>query len=271
MVTVMKLTDPNSDAWIARCFGKAPILIQLPTVFAVFAPATVQGASLLDRCKARLPGKHYGVIVGDIRKFLRLSAGAPLADYLLQSDAPDRVQAFAKDMRCTFLRMQVGPRGHNSKVVCDGTLQGLILDGVLSEKMQLMEELSESLEGKLFGRDHGHYCAPIGSSCNMSGDPAGSITDFDAALAFARKRGVELMLTHDAANAKGSQPILGVRGGGVATFRDGPGAMEKRGLLNSWLERAQAYQDHRKACNPALHRPADLMSPARFGQPSGLG
>ena len=245
MVKVMKLTDPEADGYITECFGRAPILIQLPTVFAVFAPATQHGATLLDQCKARLPGKYYGVIIGDIRRFLRLSSGEPLSDYLLHSDAPDLVQTFAHEMRCTFIRMQVAPKVHASKLLCEGTLQGLILEGALSQKMQLMEQLTESMDDKLFGEMHNHYCAPIGSSCNMSGDPAGSITQFDDALAFAQKRGVELLLTHDAAVGRGSQPILGISDNRVTTLRDGPGGTEKSRLLQGWLDRALAPADHR--------------------------
>ena len=74
----------------------------------------------------------------------------------------------------------------------------------------------------------------------MSGDPAGSITDFDRALAFAKSRGVELVLTNRAARDGGSNPIFGIQNDRVETFRDGPGVSKKRHLLEDWLGRALA-------------------------------
>ena len=240
MVEVIELTDPSADAHIARHFGRTPILVQLPTVFAIVAPPTHQGAQLLDRCKNRLPGKFYSVLIGDLQRFLHLSSGTPLSDYLLQSGGPDRVRTFKNDLCSTFIRTPVASKTCSSKMICNGTLQGLILGGILERKMRWMEELSASLPDKILDTEQGHYCAPIASSCNMSGDPAGSITDFDRALAFAKSRGVELVLTNRAARDGGSNPIFGIQNDRVETFRDGPGVSKKRHLLEDWLGRALA-------------------------------
>ena len=240
MVEVIELMDPRADVHIARHFGRTPILVQLPTVFAIVAPPTHQGARLLDRCKERLPGKFYSVLIGDLSRFLRLSSGTPLSDYLLRSGAPDRLRSFKNDLCSTFIRTPVADRTRSSRIICDGTLQGLILGGVLEQKMRWMEELSASLPNKLLGAEQGRYCAPIASSCNMSGDPAGSITDFDRALDFANRRGVGLMLVNRAARNGGSNPIFGIQNNRVETFRDGPGVSEKRRMLEHWLGRAGA-------------------------------
>lgn len=245
MVEVMELTEPNANDRIARHFGRNPIVVQLQTVFAIVAPATRSGAGLIDRCKERLPGKTYSVLMGDVAPFLGLSRDTPLSEYLLDPNAPERLEEFSRDLRSTFLRMPVAPRSQSSKALCEGTLQGLVLGGVLAQKMRWMEKLTESLPDKLFGRAHGGYAAPIASSCNMSGDPAGSITDFDTALDFARRRGVGLLLTNRGAGSGGSNPIFGLRHDRVETFREGPGVTVKRRLLEGWLERALAHQPHR--------------------------
>jgi len=240
MVEVIELTDPSADAHIARHFGRTPILVQLPTVFAIVAPPTHQGAQLLDRCKNRLPGKFYSVLIGDLQRFIRLSSGTPLSDYLLQSGGPDRVRTFKNDLCSTFIRTPVAAETRSSKMICNGTLQGLILGGILERKMRWMEELSASLPDKILDTEQGHYCAPIASSCNMSGDPEGSITDFDRALSFAKSRGVELVLTNRAARDGGSNPIFGIQNDRVETYREGPGVSKKRHLLEDWLGRALA-------------------------------
>lgn len=252
MVEVIEITDSQADEHIARHFGRCPIVVQLPTVFAVVAPATHSGAHLLDRCKDRLPGKYYSVLIGDLARFLRLSTGTALSEYLLDSTRPDRIDAFAGDLESTFLRNQVAARISSSRTLCEGRLQGLTLGGLLKEKMRLMESLSERLPGRLFGPEHGRYCAPIASSCNMSGDPDGSTDDFGRALDFARRRGVGLVLTNPSGEGGGSNPILGICGTEVETLREGPGESEKRHLLERWLRRA-------RECQP--QKPAPYFSP----------
>lgn len=263
MVKVIEMTDPKADALIARQFGRTPLLVQLPTVFALVAPATRQGARLLDRCKKRLPGKHYGVLVGELSRFLGLSTGTVLTDYVLNPARSGRLRQFEEDLSGTFLRTPVNHPLRPSKMICDGTIQGLLTDGVLQEKMRLMEALTAHLPDKLLGAEHGHYCAPIASSCNISGHPEGSITDFETALAFARNRGVKLMLTHGPTGEAGSNPILGVAGDRVETFRDGPGVNRKRRVLEGWLDHALA-----EASDLALplNRSEAMMDPLAVAQ-----
>lgn len=241
-VQVVPIEDPAADDLIIKAFGREPILIQLPTVFALFAPATQSGATLLDSCKQRLPGKHYGFIVGDPRAFLALAPKEPLTRFLLSKPDDTRLAPFCRDMHGTFVRLQVAGERQSSTVICQGRLQGLLFGGVLAEKMRLMENLSRSMPGKLLGAEYQHYAAPIGSSCNMSGDPDGSITDLDRALEFARARGVQLCLTLKEGRAGGSQPILSLSQQRIETIRKGPGGDEKQALLQGWLDQALEAQ-----------------------------
>ena len=242
---IVSMRDASADECIAAAFGRQPILIQLPSVYAIFAPATESGAASLDRCKLRKPGKYYGAGVGDPRAFFNLAPEEPLSRYLLEDQTNERLRNFSLDLHGTFIRLTIGPKTFDSKVVCGGTFQGLLYSGVLAEKMQLMEKLTAAMPGKLFGEAHGYFCAPIGSSCNMSGDPAGSITTRDKALAFGRDRGVELCLTLDDDESQGgSQTILGLNHGRVEIHRDGPGSEQSVDALRRWLRQANQTRNH---------------------------
>ncbi len=237
-LSVVPLTDSAADDLLLEAFGREPVLVQLPTVFAIFAPATVAGARSLDRCKQRLPGKYYGVIVGDGRTFFELAPDEPLSRHLLEPSDESRIDAVRRDLHGSFLRIRIAGDDVHTPVICAGQLQGLLLSGPLAETMRLMERLTEPMPDKLFGPAHRNYHAPIGSSCNMSGDPAGSISDLDRAVAFARDRGVRLCLTHPGTSGEGSQPIFGLSGTHIDTHRDGPGADHLRAVLNRWVSQA---------------------------------
>lgn len=259
MVEVIEITDRRADEHIARHFGRSPIVVQLPTVFAIVAPATHAGARLLDRCKDRLPGKFYSVLIGNLAEYLRLSSDSPLSRYLLDPGRPDRLQEFAADLESTFLRTRISTKACSSRAICEGRLQGLIMGGVLEEKMRLMEALTEGLPGKLFGAAQDRYCAPIASSCNMSGDPAGSIDDIGRALDFASRRGVGLVLTNSSGTGGGSNPIFGISGTELETLREGPGGTVKRRLLERWLHRAGEDRLQQAAARIASTGPRDSL------------
>jgi hypothetical protein len=68
------------------------------------------------------------------------------------------------------------------------------------------------------------YSAAICSSANYSGDPAGSIVEESRALAFARERGVSLVVRCEPPQgAVGSYPILWLRRDRITVERLGPG------------------------------------------------
>jgi len=233
-VKVLPLDHPMVDDHIKEAFGTSPILIQLPTVFALYAPATEAGAAILDECKQRRPGKYYSFIVGDPRRFFELAPDLLLSRFLLSSD--QRLDEFTRDMEGAFLRLPIAAPDHDTKVICNGMVQALFVTGAMQDKMKLMERLTEKHDQTLLAG----YVAPIGSSCNISGDPAGSITDFDRAFQFARDRGVRLILTTHASQEGGSGPIFAVEHGCIRTCREGPGTEEKARRLALWLERALA-------------------------------
>jgi hypothetical protein len=68
-----------------------------------------------------------------------------------------------------------------------------------------------------------NYCTPLCTSCNVSGDADGSIVHIGRALAFARDRGVQLVITcTDTVAELGSYPIFGYDKSQVTVHRDGP-------------------------------------------------
>jgi hypothetical protein len=74
-----------------------------------------------------------------------------------------------------------------------------------------------------------HFTAPLATSCNISGDPLGSIVDEQRALEFANSRGVGLFVTGEAAKGEyGSYPILELAHEGVSVRR----AERPPGLVN---------------------------------------
>ena len=87
---------------------------------------------------------------------------------------------------------------------------------------ELEAAFQEMAEPELFG---GHtFSAPLITSCNVSGDPLGSITDEARALEFMRARGVELWIRPaEVATESGSYPILELREEGIYVGREGPG------------------------------------------------
>ncbi len=251
---IIQLDDHDADDLIASHFGVAPIIMQLPTVFALYAPATWSGAEMISRCKRRLPGKTYGVNVGDPAQFFQLARKNVLADYLLQAGRRKELENFAADLNGTFLRIDVGDNGQDNPLLRDGRLQGLFFSGILGEKMRLMEALTRRMPDKLLGSNFSYYAAPIATSCNISGDPGGSITDFHKALGFAAERGVQLMVLSGPMSGAGSQPVLEIQDGSIAVHRNGPGWEQKIKMLQSWIDKAEA-----ELLSAALGREDEMM------------
>ena len=107
-------------------------------------------------------------------------------------------------------------------MVRDGTHQGVLLDGPHRALFAAIEEgLADTPDPDLFA---GHaYTAPLCTSCNMSGDPLGSITDWERARRFAMERDVPLVIRGEtAAGAAGSYPIFAIERTRVTIQREGP-------------------------------------------------
>ncbi|HEY0857303.1 MAG TPA: hypothetical protein VGE16_09605 [Albitalea sp.] len=192
-----------------------PIIVQLPTVFVLLAAPTSAGAQQLNDAKMRLAGKNYGTAIGSMERFLHQTDPSRLPEEF------STAAQFAR-MAGSFIRVQFRSPDFRSACIRDGTHQGLLLDGI---HRALFERIEASFlwtpPDPLWG---GHnYSAPLCTSCNVSGDPEGSIVRLDKALAFGRARGVRLTITcPDTASQLGSYPIFGYQKHGVTVHREGP-------------------------------------------------
>jgi len=214
----MKLIDIRAHDAIdlaVQAVHHAPIIVQLPTVFVLLAAPTERGALQLDACKTRLAGKNYGTAIGSLELFLAQADAAHLPP---QFNAPAHFAA----MTGSFIRVRFRGTDFQSATIRGGTHQGVLLDGLHRELFRRIE--ASFLPGPpdpVWG--HHNYCAPLCTSCNVSGDPEGSIVTLDKALAFARLRNVELLITcPETASQLGSYPIFGYERDKVTVHREGP-------------------------------------------------
>ncbi|HIA27605.1 MAG TPA: hypothetical protein EYN79_05725 [Planctomycetes bacterium] len=192
------------------------VLIQLPPVYVLVATATSAGVGHLDRLKIRQPNKNYGTMMGDIDRFWQNVDTSLLPEGFRTPEA-------IEEMSDLFFRCPFTDPSFHSSVIRNGTHQSLALDGV---HRQLVCEIEAAFEDRAepemwAGK---HFTAPIATSCNLSGDPLGSIVDEARALDFAASRGVGLFVTGEAGVGElGSYPILALEEDRVSIQREGPG------------------------------------------------
>jgi hypothetical protein len=75
------------DAAIGHMRNQA-VIVQLPTVFALFAAPNRDGVAMIDAAKDRKPGKNYGTTAGGIEHFFGMSSNtSALATAVRQSRA----------------------------------------------------------------------------------------------------------------------------------------------------------------------------------------
>ena len=227
---ILSLENESSFGEVVDHMRSRPVLLQLPQVFTLIAPATRSGAAGLDEMKSRLPGKNYGSAVGDIQSFW---------DMIRKSSLPTGVEdsAVLEGTQDVFYRCQISDKELCSETVRSGSHQTLVLGGRARELMRELEAaFQEMAEPELFGGHH--FSAPLITSCNVSGDPLGSITDEARALEFMRTRGVELWIRpSEVAAESGSYPILELREEGICVGRQGPGLEQ---ILRSMPEGSRA-------------------------------
>lgn len=193
-----------------------PILVQLPTVFALLAAPTSRGAAQLDRLKMRQTGKNYGTAIGSLDNFIAQAQQAHLPEAFTTASQYTTLGG-------TFIRLPFRERTFQSKAIKDGMHQGMLLRGAYSA---LFSRIEASFAGYTPDRlwDYVNYGAPLGASCHVSGDPDGSIVTFDKARQFAKARGINLLLTTtEAADRKGFYPVPGLAKHQVTIHRRGPG------------------------------------------------
>ncbi len=195
---------------------KNVILVQLPTVFALLSAPTTQGARQLDECKERLQGKNYGTAIGNLNKFVSQAKKEHLPNLFCTG-------AHYRELKGTFIKLRFRNEDFHSKTIRNGTHQGLLLNGSYSKLFKAIEASFESYPPDQLW-NNSNYCAPLCTSCNISGDPGGSITEYEKAISFAQAKGINLCITtRKPSKEKGSYPILNFSKDKVAIHREGPG------------------------------------------------
>jgi hypothetical protein len=192
-------------------------MVQLPAVFALFAPPNRKGVKALDAGKSRIPGKNYGSAIGSLSKYF--SNFAPNA---LPSSIKMGSQLSFLDG--SFIHVRFTDDGFNSPTIRNGTHLGLIMPDGVHRKLYTMLEMLMQAEAEPDLYNGKHFTAPICTSANLSGDPLGSITTMERAFAFVESRDIPLFLTYDGmSDDRGSFPIFSVDGSKVKIIRNGPG------------------------------------------------
>jgi hypothetical protein len=211
----LDIGHPEALDVAVEAIRRQPIIVQMPAVFVLLAAPTSAGAAALNASKTRLAGKNYGTAIGSLERFLAQADARELPPQF------SRPADFAR-MTGTFIRVRFRAPSFQSETVRAGTHQGLLVDGPHRELFRRVEAaFADAPPDPLWGFHN--YAAPLCTSCNVSGDPDGSIVELERALAFARLRDVPLMLTTTETPAeKGSYPIFGYERERVSIWRDGP-------------------------------------------------
>ncbi len=213
---ISSINDSSNLELAIREIHKGPILIQLPTVFALLAAPTSKGARQLDNSKIRLAGKNYGTAIGSLTNFVAQAKRDHLPDDF------NRTEQYA-NLTGAFIRLPFREDTFQSRTILNGAHQGLLLRGAYSTLFQRIEASFASYSPDEIW-NFTNYCAPLCTSCNISGDPGGSIVEFGKAKRFAETRGINLFITADKLSTeKGSYPILGFEKQRVSIHRAGPG------------------------------------------------
>ncbi len=213
---LLNISHPDTLGLATAEIHERPLLVQFPNVFVLLAAPTANGARQLDDMKMRRPGKNYGTAIGSLHAFVEGSDKSALP-------TPFRSVPSFRPLRGAFIRLPFRAPGFQSPVIRDGSHQGLLLGGSYNRLFRAIEaSFREYPPDDIWnGRN---YCAPLCTSCNISGHPDGSIVAFEKALAFARERGVgHFITTSKPASELGSYPIFGFSRDKVAIHRDGPG------------------------------------------------
>ena len=223
---VLSISDRSaiSDAMEVLSSENPVIMVQLQTVVVLLAPPTRAGVQCLDSTKNRLTGKNYGTAIGSLSRFHAMAMKDSLPKHL---DSESGLQL----LMGAFIRISIATPDFDSAVSRAGTHQGVLLDSPHREVFCAIEEgLSTQPEPDLF---NGHeFTAPLCTSANLSGDPLGSITDWNRASQFGMDRGISLGLRGESSEgALGSYPIFELSPGKIKIDRNGPGEEEIKSRL----------------------------------------
>jgi len=226
----LHITEGGIADEILRVFDseKPVIMFQLPSVYTLFAPPTKAGATALNEVKQRLPGKNYGTAIGSLNSFSSMAMENTLPSEMSSPEA-------LKLLTGAFIKINIAPVDFNSVVVRNGTHQGVLLSAPHRDVfIEIEEGLKHAAEPELF---YGNHCAaPLCTSANQSGDPLGSITDWERAYRFAKDRNVPLVIRSEKANGTaGSYPIFHLTPEKISVKRSGPGEEEIKRKLPQHL------------------------------------
>lgn len=206
----------------ALCILESPrpvVLVELSRVFALIAPPTIAGVTILNQVKNRLPGKYYGTVMGSVSKFIASAQQETLPDAFKKE--PTEL-TFLED---SFIRLKVANRSISNPVISEGTHQALFLPGGHTRDFFVFLE-NHFLDkiGNIFS-PNSKYSAVLCTSANLSGDTFGAITELETAREFAKNRNVELLIRSPDSNSqeKGSYPIFFFDGNHCSIERRGPG------------------------------------------------
>lgn len=215
----LDIRDAGAIELAVEAIQDEAIVVQLPSVFVLLAAPTSNGAALLDHAKLRLPGKNYGTAIGSLARFLAQADASQMPHEFSSAPQFERLTG-------SFLRLRFRGPQMQSATLRDGSHQGVLLRGPHRELFKRIEAsfLGGPVDALWVGRPgDSNYAAPLCTSCNLSGDPEGSITDIARALDFVQQRRVGLMLTCSGqAGQMGSYPIFGFEKDRVSVHRDGP-------------------------------------------------
>ena len=220
----MHIAEPGAIETAVEAIRRDAILVQLPTVFVLLAPATREGVEWLNRKKQRLPEKNYGTAIGNLEQFAAMVMPGTLPSELA---APGGLEV----LRGAFIRCRVASPVYNSVLVRHGTHQGVLLDGPHQTLFAEIEAgLADMSDPDLLA---GHvYTAPLCTSCNISGHPLGSITEWERAREFALDRRVPLVIRCNPARGEtGSYPIFEIERNYISIQREGPRMNEIKAAL----------------------------------------
>jgi hypothetical protein len=222
----MQVVDYNKQTdteLLYEYLKKGPLLLELNSVFAVIALPDQSGVGMINRVKNRLPGKAYGGLIADYKGFILASLLNVEEKQIMLTD-----ELAALFNNC-FIRLPWQEDHASQGMTMDGMFQGLILS-------EPFRSFAASIEQKIIQQENASPFLKwlICSSANISGDPMGSIIQFEKALQFGKDRGIEYMITFSGLpelSEKGSFPIFSFTEGLFRIERDGPGAENIKNIL----------------------------------------
>jgi tRNA A37 threonylcarbamoyladenosine synthetase subunit TsaC/SUA5/YrdC len=223
---------------------RSAVIIQLPSVYALFSMPNQQGADYIDQAKNRRAGKNYGTTIGNLQSFLSMSSQeTPLTRTFCDPDFDPMLRRHLEgSLNRAFLRIDIGSHTLNNTAIRKGTHQALLLTGDHGRLFNALEDkLSDTADESLFNGNH--YSAPLCSSANISGDPDGSIITWDRALEFAIDRDVPMIIkAASAPGEQGSFPIFSLENDQVLVHREGPMLQALKASLEQIIALDKSYR-----------------------------